>query len=312
MTIDEAISEAAALLPGVDETEKRRTARLLLGHVLGVDQGGLIVRGREVLPADQHDRYFALISRRASGEPLQYITGHQEFYGLDFIVNPAVLIPRPETEFLVEEVIALAETVRRNGSAGRESPAASESGASAAIAGGGKNITVVDIGTGSGCIAVALATRIAEARIIATDISEDALETARANAERNHVGGMIEFVEGDLCDALQDLKLECTVDVIACNPPYVATIDAPGLQREVRDHEPAMALYGGTQGLSFYSRLLAQAPAYLKAGGYLVCEVGYGQPDDVAAMATPHGLELAKVKPDLQGIPRILTLQRQG
>ncbi|HEY6331047.1 MAG TPA: peptide chain release factor N(5)-glutamine methyltransferase [Blastocatellia bacterium] len=313
MTIDQAISEAAALLPGVDETEKRRTARLLLGHVLGVDRAGLIVRAHDSIQIDQHDQYFVLVSRRVSGEPLQYITGHQEFFGLDFVVNPAVLIPRPETEFLVEEVLALAGRVGRNACAQTgESTAPSAFGSPETVADRGKNLTIIDIGTGSGCIAVALATRIADARIIATDLSGEALDTASLNAEKNRVGDRIEFVEGDLCDPLASLGLERSVDVIACNPPYVGMIDAPGLQKEVRDHEPATALYGGAQGLSFYGRLLAQAPSYLKPGGYLVCEIGYGQSDVIAVMAGSNDLELVKTTPDLQGIPRILTMRKKG
>jgi release factor glutamine methyltransferase len=286
LTISEAIREGARRLRYSGVSEDRRTAGLLLSHTLGVDRTHLLTKSGEPVDEARYQSYLALVGRRAAGEPLQYITGHQEFYGLDFLVNPAVLIPRPETELLVEQVIKLAR----------------ESGESSPL--------IVDTGTGSGCIAVAVAANIDSARVMATDISTAALEVARKNAERHGMRGRIEFLEGDLLEPLERRGLRGAVDFIASNPPYVEEKNAGAVQREVRDWEPRSALFGGADGLDFYRRLFVDGLKYVKPGGHLVCEIGYGQLDQVGGLMTGPSWELIDVARDLQGIPRTLTARR--
>jgi release factor glutamine methyltransferase len=224
------------------------------------------------------------VTRRAAGEPLQYITGHQEFYGLDFLVTPDVLIPRPETELLVECVIDLAQSIHRP--------------------------LIADVGTGSGCIAVTLASLLQNARVIATDISRAALAVASQNAARHNLQAHIDFLEGDMIAPLAGRGLEGAIDFLASNPPYVPTRDSHLLQREL-DWEPREALFGGPEGLDFYRQLLAGGHRYVKPGGYLVCEIGYTQLDRVREMidATVWGDVI--VKDDLQGIPRTLAVRKR-
>lgn len=287
-TISQAITEGASRLHSSGIEQERRTAGLLLGHAMGVDRTHLLTRSKEDIDDATYRVYIELIRRRAEGEPLQYITGHQEFYGLDFLVTPGVLIPRPETEFLVERVIALAAE------RATQSP------------------LIVDAGTGSGCIAITLTTRLAEARMIATDTSGTALEVARRNAALHSVEDRIEFVEGDLLAPLSGLHLEYAVDIIACNPPYIDEEQTGTLQREVGEWEPHDALFGGVDGLDFYRRLLADAPRFLKPGGHLVVEIGYGQLDALRSLADASALELIDVTQDLQGLARTLTFRAPG
>ncbi len=282
-TITQAIDTGASRLRACGVDEDRRTAGVLLGHVLGMDRARLLIESNMEVDQARLGEYLSLIDRRASGEPLQYITGHQEFYGLDFIVNPDVLIPRPETEFLVERVLALSR---------QDDP------------------LIVDIGTGSGSIAVTLAVKLKTARVMAIDISGAALKVASANAHNHRVADRIEFIEGDLLDGLVDRGLENRVDFLVSNPPYVSAEDLALLQREVRDWEPGLALYGGAEGLDFYHRLFAEAPRYLMPGGYMVCEIGYKQLDRIRAMIDPALWSEAEVTADLQGIPRILSIER--
>lgn len=291
-TIAEAIAEGADRLRAGGVSEERRTAGVLLCHTLGIDRTRLLTRSSEQVDAASYKAYLASVERRAAGEPLQYITGHQEFYGLDFIVTRDVLIPRPETEFLVEQVIKL----HRAGSA--EGPP-----------------VIVDVGTGSGCIAVTLARHIPGARVIAIDISSAALDVARANAERHRVQDRIEFAEGDLLEPLGKLArrsrgLEAAVDFLASNPPYVEEEKPEAASPEVRDWEPALALYGGADGSDYYRRLLDEGSRYLKSDGYLVCEIGYAQLDAIRRMIDVTEWELVDVTRDLQGIPRTLSIRR--
>jgi release factor glutamine methyltransferase len=294
-TIAEAIAEGAAQLRAAGVSQERRTAGLLLSHLLGEDRAGLLVRSNEEIDEAVCRAYLLLVARRAAGEPLQYITGHQEFYGLDFIVSPDVLIPRPETEFLIENILDLAR------------PTAAD----------GREIIIVDLGTGSGCIAITLAVHIPRARVIAVDISGRALDVARENAARQNVSDRVEFIEGDMLEPLKSSpdragsrELEGRVDFLASNPPYVPTNRPDLLQREVRDWEPAKALFGGEEGVDFYKRLFTDGRAFVRRGGYLVCEIGYAQLDRVREMIDPASWELAKVASDLQGIPRTLILRR--
>lgn len=264
---------------------ERQTAGVLLAHVLGVDRTHLLVKSEEQVGDAHYKSFLRLIERRAAGEPLQYITGHQEFFGLDFSVTSAVLIPRPETEFLVERVIKLMDD-------SMQSP------------------VIVDVGTGSGCIAVALAVNLPRARVIATDLSAVALEVARINAERHGVAGRIEFIQGDLLEPLEPLRLEDSVDVLASNPPYVNEGTTELIQREVIDWEPREALFGGVEGLDFYRRLLAEGSKFVRSGGYLVFEIGYNQLDAITEIIAAVEWELVDVTNDLQGIPRTVTLRK--
>lgn len=278
-TIAETLKEASERLRVSSVPNDLLDAQTLLAHALGKDRTYLIVNYHEPLAAEIRQVYEALIERRAAGEPLQYITGRQEFFGLDFEVTPAVLIPRPESELIVEEVIRLAQRERW------ERP------------------TIVDVGTGSGCLAIAIAREIPRARVIATDLSPDAIAVARRNAIRNQVGDRVGFVATDLLDALDEKPF---AHVILSNPPYIAAAEIPELQREVRDWEPLMALTDRDDGLSFYRRLVRETPPRLLPGGYFICEMGYGQSEAVSAMMSPEVWQEIRLLDDLQGIPRTL------
>jgi release factor glutamine methyltransferase len=285
-TISQVITEGASRLHASGIDQERRTAGLLLCHVMGIDRTRLLTRSEEQIDEAQYLAYLALVVRRAAGEPAQYLTGHQEFYGLDFIVTPDVLIPRPETEFLIERVMNLVEDSKQ------DSP------------------LIVDVGTGSGCIAVTVAKQLPRARLIATDASRAALDIARTNAERHGVRDRIEFLEGDLFAPLAKRGLEGAVDVLASNPPYVNEESSELLQREVRDWEPHEALFGGVDGLDFYRRLIAESPHYLKPGGYIVLEIAFSQLDSISEMVKGSALDLVDITSDLQGIPRTLCFRR--
>lgn len=282
-TIAEILKQASATLRAATVPNDLLDAQTLLAHALGCDRTYLIVHFSQPLTDEQQAHYETLIARRAAGEPLQYLTGHQEFFGLDFLVTPAVLIPRPETELLVEETIRLAQLHNW------ESP------------------VIVDAGTGSGCIAVTLARELTGAQITATDISADALALARRNAERNGVADRIQFALTDWLDALPNRAF---ADFIVSNPPYVAAHEMPTLQREVREWEPALALTDQGDGLNCYRRLLRDAPHRLRAGGYFLCEMGYSQAEAITAMLDASVWTEHYVLDDLQGIPRTLVARK--
>ena len=285
-TISQAITEGSRRLHASGIDQERLTAGLLLCHVMGIDRTRLLTRSEEQIDEAQYRAYLELVVRRGAGEPAQYLTGHQEFYGLDFIVTPDVLIPRPETEFLIERVMNLVEDSKQ------DSP------------------LIVDVGTGSGCIAVTLAKQLHRARLIATDASPAALDIARTNAERHGVRDRIEFLEGNLFAPLAKRGLEGAVDILASNPPYINEESSELLQREVRDWEPHEALFGGVDGLDFYRRLIAESPHYLKPGGYIVLEIAFSQVDSISEMVKDSAFELVDTTRDLQGIPRTLCLRR--
>ena len=248
--------------------------------ILGWDKVRLLIEQQSPVPEPLEPTLSQWIERRILREPTAYIVGHREFWGLDFIVTPAVLIPRPETESIVDEGVALGRAL--------QSP------------------RMADIGTGSGCIAVALALELPRARFVATDVSEDALAVARTNAERHRVADRIEFIATSYLDGV-----EGRFDVITANPPYVRDGDKPGLSRDVR-HEPDVALFGGTEGLRDIAGVLAAASAALVPGGWLVMEFGYGQEPGVETLVGMQtALRLHRVQPDLQGIPRTAIIQRR-
>lgn len=281
-TIAQALQDANRFLRENDVPEGQLVAQSLLAVALDCDRTYLIVNFKQNLTPEQDDRFQQLLARRADGEPLQYITGSQEFFGLEFEVTSDVLIPRPESELIVEEVIRL--------SAGIEAP------------------LIVDVGTGSGCLAVALARELPSARLIASDISPAALEVARRNALRHCVADRICFLEGDLLDPM-DESLEA--DFVISNPPYIAMEEVASLQREVRDWEPHLALTDFGDGLEFFRRLLADAPQRLKRGGHLLCEMGYTQAEAVTALVDEATWTQPHIIPDLQGIPRCLILEKR-
>jgi release factor glutamine methyltransferase len=277
MTLGDRVTRAreAIAAAGIRPEDAALDAEVLARKVLGCDRAGFVVRLRDEEPAVFAEAYGALVDRRCRREPVAYILGEREFWGLRFEVTPDVLIPRPETELIVEEALHL-------------------------FPAGHAPAVIVDVGTGSGCLAVALAREFSSARVVATDISEKALAVARRNAARNGAA-RIEFRVGDLLEPVTE-----TADLIVSNPPYVASGDAAGLMPEVREHEPHVALFGGPDGLSLFERLFPAAAVRIRPGGRLIVEVGYDQDDRVAALAASHGWTLSHVRQDLQAITRTL------
>ena len=265
---------------GIPAEEAALDAEVLARHVLDCDRATLLTRARDPLPSAFDRLYRALIARRVGREPVAYIVGHREFWGLEFDVTPAVLIPRPETELVVEE--ALASLPRRD-------------------------IVrhIIDVGTGSGCLAVTLAVEFPPASVTATDTSHEALAVAYRNADRHNVIGRITFVQADV---LKDLTEPA--DLIVSNPPYVPAGDAATLQAEVARYEPSSALYGGPDGLDVIRRLVGNARQHLAAGGWLIIEFGFGQEAAVRQVAQEAGWNVARIRSDLQGIPRVAVLRR--
>ena len=251
---------------------------------MGVDRAHLHARPEEAVEEMDAARYRELVERRATRVPLQHLTGVQEFWSLPFHVSPAVLIPRPESEHLIEAFLGVNDR---------------------------PNPLVLDIGTGSGCLAVAAAHEAPGALVHATDISEGALMLARLNASDNDVGGRIAFYHGDLFEPLRGRGLEGKVDVILCNPPYVSEAELAGLEPEVRDHEPRAALSPGPDGVAVHRRLAREAPAFLRPGGHLIAEFGAGQEEALREIYGPL-LEIVEIRTDLAGIPRVLVARRKG
>jgi len=257
-------------------------AETLLMFVLGVNRAYLYAHPERELTAEERVRYDEVVSQRSTGIPSQYITGHQEFWGLDFLVSPAVLIPRPETEHLVESVLELAR--------GIPCPC------------------VVDVGTGSGCIALALAHELRSATVYAVDLSADALEIARANGARLHLDSRLKFMQSDV---LAELAGVHDFDFVVSNPPYVGLNEADKVQRSVFEFEPRMAVFSGPTGLDVIRPLIQQAYAALKPGGYLATEIGYSMRDAVLGLLHPKLWSNPIVVPDLQGIPRVIVARKR-
>ncbi len=268
-------------------------AELLLLHVLGRDRTWLYAHPEALINEADANRFFDLIGRRASGEPTQHLTGKQEFWGLEFEVTPDVLIPRPETEHVIE--VALDRLALRELPAGRpqKSP--------------GEGLQIADIGTGSGCIAIALAKEFPAATFIATDISTPALEVAQRNARHHAVADRIRFLQSNLLEAF---PAGAQHDLIASNPPYIGCREAASLPREVRDHEPESALYGGEEGYELYAPLITQAAKLLKPGGILVLELGHNSLPAVQPLLDAATWANIGVTNDLAGIPRVLAAER--
>jgi len=295
----------ALLKQGIDQLRAANVpsftlaAELLLLHVTGSDRTWLYSHPEEVLAEPIAEAYFGLVARRASGEPTQHLTGKQEFWGLEFEVTPDVLIPRPETEHLIE--VALDRLAVREIRAGR-TPRTS-----------GEGITLVDIGTGSGCIAISLAKELPAATIYATDISKAALEVARRNADRHGFAGRIHFLECHLLTELPSLDTrhsQLSFDLIIGNPPYVGRREAEQLPVEVRKHEPGIALFGGDEGYEFYGLLIPEAAQHLKPGGLLVLELGYNSLPAVRPLLDASHWSNVGVTNDLAGMPRVVSAER--
>jgi release factor glutamine methyltransferase len=266
-------------------------AELLLLHVLGRDRTWLYAHPEEEVATTHAEQYFELIARRAAGEPTQHLTGKQEFWGLEFEVTPDVLIPRPETEHVIE--VALDRLAVRELRAGRKQ---------ALI---GEGLQIADIGTGSGCIAIALAKELPGATIYATDISSAALAVAQRNAKRHNLAEMVRFLEGNLLNGIPP-----PLDLIVSNPPYIGRCEAASLMHEVRDHEPEIALYGGEEGYEFYAGLIAQTATHLKPGGILVLELGHNSLPAVQPLLDAPAWTNVAVTNDLAGIPRVLAAEK--
>jgi len=272
-------------------------AELLLLHVLGRDRAWLYAHPEEEINSQELDTFVELIARRANGEPTQHLTGKQEFWSLEFEVTPDVLIPRPETEHVIE--VALDRLALRELRAGRPQKT------------NGDGFLIADIGTGSSCLAIALAKELPAVTIYATDISPAALTVARRNAERHGVASRIHFLESDLSRPLaNDGAKESAFDLIMSNPPYIPKRDANTLAREVRDHEPAIALYGGEEGYELYAGLIALAGRLLKPGGIFVAELGHDSLAAVQPLLDARLWTAVGVSNDLAGIPRVIAAER--
>jgi release factor glutamine methyltransferase len=287
----------AALKQGISQLREAHVpsftlaAELLLLHVLGRNRTWIYSHPEEQISSADADRYFALLARRAAGEPTQHLTGKQEFWGLEFEVTPDVLIPRPETEHLIE--VALDRLAIREIRIGRRQTLT------------GEGLQIADIGTGSGCIAIALAKELPGATIHATDISPAALAVAQRNATRHLHASRIHFVVRNLLESVPN-----HFDLIVSNPPYVGRREAETLEREVCDHEPEVALYGGEEGYEFYADLIAQSAAHLTPGGLLVLELGHNSLPAVQPLLDAPTWTNVGVTNDLAGIPRVLAAER--
>jgi release factor glutamine methyltransferase len=279
MQLRSTLNAAIERLKAADVGSPRLNAEVLLMFVLGANRAHLYGHPERELTADELERYDEALAERTRGKPSQYITGHQEFWGLDFVVTPAVLIPRPETEHVVETVLELARGVERP--------------------------RLIDVGTGSGCIALALAHELPQAEVHACDISSEALEVARANAVRLELASRVTFHSSDLLSAL---PVEPAFDFVVSNPPYVGESEPEKVQREVREFEPKVAVFAGEKGLEVYERLIPQARAVLKPGGWLVVEIGYSIENAVRGLL--KGWSEIRVTNDLQGIPRVVAARK--
>ncbi len=318
MQLKQALASAVERLDAADVGSPRMNAEVLLMFVLGADRAYLYAHPERDLTREETARYEEALAQRATGMPSQYITGHQEFWGLDFVVSPAVLIPRPETEHLVEVVLDLAQGIQRP--------------------------KLVDVGTGSGCIALALAHELQDAEVYAVDLSAEALEIARANAARLQLDKRVRFLQ---CNVLRPIpnqnsapipnplavipsedfspsgepalslsKGTCVsefrdFDFVVSNPPYVALGEADKVQRSVFDFEPRMAVFAGENGLDAIRPLVDQAHETLKSGGWLALEIGYSMGDVVVNLFDPTMWEDVRVVPDLQGIPRVVAARKR-
>jgi len=286
MTVFEILNRTTHYLKDHQIENPRLNAELLLGCSMNRSREGLYLLFHEEIGKEEEERLERLIQRRVTGEPLQYILGHQEFWSRRFKVDPHVLIPRPETEGLVEEgLLVLSERISK------------------------RPPSVLELGTGCGAIAISLAREIKDLFIVATDLSGEALRVARENARNTGVLDKIAFVNGDLFHPFHLLKKP--FDLILSNPPYIMDSEIEKLAQEVKDHEPRIALSGGVDGLDFYQRIISQAPLYLNDGGWLLLEVGDGQADKVSEIMESAGqFRRAERVKDLSGMERVIKARK--
>jgi release factor glutamine methyltransferase len=282
-SIAEAILQGAHQLRLAGVSEARREAGSLLAHALGRDRSFILAHAEDVIGDETAETFRQYVERRADGEPLQYITGHQEFFNLDFEVTRDVLIPRPETELLIETALKLFAEWR-------------------------KTPVICDVGTGSGCIAITLVHEIPGARATAIDISPDALAIARRNASRHGVAERIDFILSDCFSAFKNSDQK--FDFIVSNPPYVGEGEIAFLQREVRNFEPHIALAAGADGLSIIRRLLLETAGFLKPDGFFLFEIGFSQAAAIEQLVDRRTWNIIGIYSDLQGIPRTIALRR--
>jgi release factor glutamine methyltransferase len=283
MQLKQAVDSAYQLFIENDVPSPRLNAELLLLFVLNRERSYLYAHPERELTPDEQSRFDDVIRERARGCPTQYITGHQEFWGLDLLVSPAVLIPRPETEHVVETVLELVKEYQFDGP-GR--------------------LRLLDVGTGSGCIALALASELPHAEIHACDISEEALEIARINAARLALGGKVLFRKSDLVSVYAGENF----DFVISNPPYVGEAEADKVQKQVREFEPKIAVFAGHEGMDIYRRLIPQAQKALRPGGWFIAEIGFSEEAKVRELLT--GWKDVQVTADLQGIPRVVAARK--
>jgi release factor glutamine methyltransferase len=286
LTLIDAIQNAASQLTAVGITLARLDAEVLLAHVIKKNRAWIFTHMHDPLDASSRTAFDTAVQRRTKREPLQYIVGFQEFWGLDFRVTPDVLVPRPETELIIELAIKLAGSM--NGLP-----------------------TIIDLCTGSGCIAVSLAKTLPQAIVLALDASAPALAIAEENSALHAVTNRLRFFEGDLLQPLEKLGLFGKIDLIVSNPPYVQTGEYSALQPEVRDFEPQLALVAGPQGIAFHQRIIDAAPVYLKRHGALIMEMGMGQADLLCDMVRQSNTLISPaIFKDLAGIERVLVARK--
>lgn len=284
MQLKQAVDAAYDVFVANDVPSPRLNAELLLLFVLGRERAYLYAHPERELTDEEQSRYDEVVRERARGCPTQYITGHQEFWGLDLLVSPAVLIPRPETEHVIETVLQLVKEYSRDH---RE------------------RLRIVDVGTGSGCIALALTSELPGAEIYGGDISEEALEMARVNAARLGLGPRVLFRKSDLLELYQGEQF----DFVVSNPPYVGESEADKVQKQVRDFEPRIAVFSGdVNSMEIYRRLIPQAWNVLKAGGWFVAEIGFSSEEKARELLKEW--KDVEVTPDLQGIPRVIAARK--
>ncbi len=293
MRLGDALRQGTDLLSKGSVASPRLNAEVLLMHAASCDRAHFFAHPERELTESEWDHYDRYLKERLRGKPAQYITGHQEFCGLDFLVNPSVLIPRPETELVVETALHLAREMSHERLDSDED----------------SEYSVADVGTGSGCIAVALATELPRARFVAVDNSPAALETAQRNAARHEVDARISFKSGDLLEGNHSTKF-IQYDLIASNPPYVSDRDRTSLMPEVSKFEPSSAVFAGPTGLETYARLIPQAAAGLRSGGYLVLELGYDSQEGVRDLLHATLWESISWHKDLAGIVRVVSARR--
>ena len=277
LTLHEMISQGQSRLVSCNKADANIDAELIALHILGYTKLERILNSQELISKENTDKYWEYIEKRCSGVPLQYISNEQEFMGLSFYVDENVLIPRQDTETLVEKLIEISK--------GRQF----------------KNI--IEVGVGSGCISISLAKFIPDAHIVGIDISPNALEIAKKNSRTNKVESRIKWVEADI---LSNYEFDGKVDLIVSNPPYITTKDCGELEEDVKDHEPMLALDGGEDGLKFYREITKQAKKHLLKGGVLAYEIGYNQGEDVRKIMDENGFVEIEVIKDLAGKDRIV------